>query len=76
MRGRYSTPLVHAFGVRFGTLLHTGVILNEPYSRWAEMVIAQLHSVEEISNNLRSKVPQGLISISDVPQSPISEDLM
>jgi len=33
---------------------HTGVIINEPASRWAEIVRAQLHSADENSNSVRS----------------------
>jgi len=33
---------------------HTGVILNEPSSRWAEIARAQLHNVDENSNSVSS----------------------
>jgi len=53
MGGRFSTPPVDPFRVCFGIFFHTGVILNEPSSRWAEIARAQLHKVDENSNSVR-----------------------
>jgi len=57
----------------FSTFFPTRVILNEPSLRWADVESAQICSIEEKSNNVRSYMPQSPFSRSDVWQSPIHE---
>jgi len=57
--------------VLFNTLFHTRVVLTKPFSRWAEVESAQLCSIDENSNTVHSKVPQGPFSRSYGRQSPI-----